>query len=250
MKKQQAAIFTAVCYRAAQRKRAKELAKAAAAALAPGAEDALPPRTHINGFDHPPIAAVLDTAPGLLQPVQWGLVPPWARHEAEARTLAARTLNARNDTVFEKPSFRDSITARRAVVWLDGFFEWQHRPGGLKVPYYFQRPGGQAFAVGAIWSPWAGQPTVSLLTVPGNALVNRIHNAKERMPLLLPDALWPLWLRPGLARDTIEALMQPCPDDFLEAWPLNPKWFAANTNPNQPEALAPWQVPDEAPTLF
>jgi putative SOS response-associated peptidase YedK len=238
-----------MCYRVCQRFVAPALADAADLEPAAGALQALPPRQHLNGFDHPLLPTVLDAQPRLLQAARWGLVPPWAS-SGQAAQLAARTLNARNDTVFHKPSFRESILQRRAVVWADGFYEWQHSPGGLKVPYFFQRPGALPFALGAVWSPWQGEATLSLLTVPGNALVNRIHNARERMPLVLPASLWPLWLHPGHSPQALAHLMQPCPDDYLEAWPLNPKHFAATGNPAAPEALAPWQPPGPQPSLF
>jgi len=124
------------------------------------------------------------TAQGHLQPMGWGIVPPWAK--ATSKTL----INARCESVREKPSFKSSFTQRRCLVPADGFYEWS-RVG--KRPHFFTLEQAAPFAIGAFWEPAGGLSRCCLLTTSANSLLEPIH---DRMPVIVRREDWLEWLAP------------------------------------------------------
>jgi putative SOS response-associated peptidase YedK len=127
--------------------------------------------------------------------MQWGLVPPWAKDPA----VGSRMINARAETVVEKPSFRNALAHRRALIFADGFYEWRTGPRG-REPVYFTLASGEPFVFAGLWEQWWGAPehareqpleTAAVITVPPNALVARVH---DRMPAILTGAACERWL--------------------------------------------------------
>lgn len=123
--------------------------------------------------------------------LQWGLVPGWARDPA----ISARLTNARSETLFEKPAFRDAIRYRRCLVPASGFYEWD-RSRSPRQPWYFHPVGVDFMAIAGIWEYWlhpSGSEilSVALITRPADAVVGEIH---DRMPLVLPANTWQAWL--------------------------------------------------------
>jgi putative SOS response-associated peptidase YedK len=124
---------------------------------------------------------------------RWGLVPPWAKLLNDGPPL----INARAETVTEKPTFRSAFKRRRCLVPADGFYEWKAE-GSKKLPHYFTLAEGQLFAFAGIWERWDGGEagiveSVATLTTEPNELVRPVHN---RMPVILPAEVVPLWLDP------------------------------------------------------
>ena len=151
-----------------------------------------------------------DGARRRLDELRWGLVPAWAREPS----IGSRLINARAETVGEKPAFRSAFRARRCLVVADGFYEWARGAGG-KQPWYFRRRDGSPFAFAGLWERWLspqGEPLEScaLVTTTPNALVARVH---DRMPVILAPRSHAAWLDsanrsgPGL-----EALLRPLPE--------------------------------------
>lgn len=147
---------------------------------------------------------------------EWGFVPPWAR--AGATGKATPMINARAETVAEKPAFRSAFASRRAVVPVTGFYEWQ-RTGGRSIPSYFAGADGEPLLLAGILGrprPDApadsALPTVAILTTRANATVAPIH---DRMPVILPAERLRAWLDPGISEADLEALLAPAPDDRL-----------------------------------
>lgn len=125
--------------------------------------------------------------------LRWGLVPPWARAVNEGPPL----INARAETVRERPAFRTAFKRRRCLVPADGFFEWQ-ADGAKKVPHYFSLKDGSLFAFAGLWDRWDGGEagvveSVATLTVEANDLVRPVHG---RMPVILTPEAAALWLDP------------------------------------------------------
>ena len=148
--------------------------------------------------------------------LRWGLVPSWSKGE---RTPL---INARSETVAEKPSFRDAFARRRAVVFADGFYEW--RQGGNRQPYCIRLTDNAPFAFAAIWEPLAeageGEPErgCALMTTEANAKMAAVHH---RMPVILtPEQVGP-WLDPATPRDDLQALLQPLPDAAVTLTPVS-----------------------------
>ncbi len=148
------------------------------------------PVHHVNGFSYPLMPVVTAAPEPEIRLFRWGLIPFWVRDKEQSRLLRSLTLNARSESVFEKPSFRKPILSGRCLVPSDGFFEWQ-TVGTKKVPWFITLPGNEIFSFGGIWDVWklpGKDPlfTYSILTTDANPLMAEIHNSKKRMPLILP----------------------------------------------------------------
>jgi len=148
---------------------------------------------------------------------RWGLVPFWAADTS----IGNRMINARGETVREKPAFRASFARRRCLVVVDGFYEWQTAPGG-KVPYRIRRADQEPFTLAGIWDRWtrAGEPIEScaIITTAANRLMEPIH---DRMPSVIGPADRDAWLDPATPLDAVAALIRPHPGDELEAYEVS-----------------------------
>ena len=165
------------------------------------------------------IRRAADDAPRSAAFFHWGLVPHWMKTPPKD----ARMINARSETVAEKPAFRDSFRAKRCLVPADGFFEWRKEADG-KQPYLIRSTRGGPLAIAGLWASWRreGSPKLescTLLTTTPNELMQPIH---DRMPVFLPPEAWDLWLDPSVSdRGRLEALLHPAPEDWLEAYPVS-----------------------------
>ena len=151
--------------------------------------------------------------------MKWGLVPPWAKDPA----IGSQMINARAETVAEKPSFRHAIRYRRGIVPAGGFFEWR-REGKSKTPLYIHRKDGRPLGLAGIWEEWKAPggsllDTFSLLTTTANKLVAQFH---DRMPVILSLEDYPTWLNKHVTDpDQLKPLYQPFPAELLEAYPVS-----------------------------
>lgn len=151
-----------------------------------------------NAFEFPQIPVITNHKPDTIQFFNWGLIPHWAK-DSEIRK---NTLNARIETLSEKPSFRSSIT-KRCLIPADGYYEWQwlDAKGKLKQKYNIILPNGELFAFAGLWSEWvdttSGEVVYSctILTTEANELMSKIHNSKKRMPVILNPNLEQQWLQ-------------------------------------------------------
>jgi len=159
--------------------------------------------------------------------LRWGLVPHWA----DDPSIGNRMINARAESVAEKPAFRTAFARRRCLIPADGFYEWQQHgvpKGGKKQPFRIRRKDGQPFAFAGLWESWKGpkggppldQPleTATIITTEANGVLKPLH---ERMPVILDPADYDLWLDPEAPKEAAESLLRPCPDDWLEAYPVS-----------------------------
>lgn len=166
--------------------------------------------------------------------LRWGLVPSWAKDD----TMGSRLINARAETVAEKPSFRAAFKARRCLVPCDGFFEWATTPEG-KQPYYIRLKGEVPMALGGLWEHWRAPTgealeTFTILTTAANARIAALH---ERMPVILPPEAWGLWLNPARTPAQVQPLMQTYPADAFALDAVSKR--VGNTRNDDPELLTP-----------
>ena len=180
---------------------------------------------HASGYQHPKLA-VFESEGGKIQIDQqtWGLIPHWVKDEQSAKEIWNRTLNARGETIFEKPSFRDASKSNRVIIPLDGFFEHHHKHGKA-FPYFIQSTNKERLLVGGISSDWLNKVTgeimrtFSIVTTKGNELMSEIHNnpklKEPRMPLILNEKGIEQWLN-GNQEDATE-LIRPNAEVELEA---------------------------------
>ena len=146
--------------------------------------------------------------------LRWGLVPFWAKDVS----IGARMINARCESLAEKPAFRDAFRKRRCLVLADGFYEWTSE-GGKKLPWRIGRTDGKPFAFAGLYERWhAEQPdkleTFTIVTTEANRRLKAIH---DRMPVVLSAEAASAWLDPASAAPDLHDLLRPCPDDWLTA---------------------------------
>jgi putative SOS response-associated peptidase YedK len=165
------------------------------------------------------VLAVVSSRDGLKGGMlRWGLIPSWAKDA----TGGARMINARAESLAEKPSFRDLIGRRPCLVIADGFYEWK-RNGKQKTPMRIRLRSGRPFAMAGLWDRWIppeGGPPVhscTILTTTPNDLMRPIH---DRMPVILAETAREQWLRIGAVPD-LESLLVPYAGDDLEAFPVS-----------------------------
>jgi putative SOS response-associated peptidase YedK len=152
--------------------------------------------------------------------LHWGLVPKWAKEKA----IGNRMINARAETLAEKPSFRDAFRRRRCLVVADGWYEWQVAPGG-KQPWFIRMKDARPFAFAGLWERWKDPANASLLesctivTTDASASIRKIH---DRMPCVLPEAQWDRWLDTAYAdTEQLTQLLAPYDPKGLAFWPVS-----------------------------
>jgi len=152
--------------------------------------------------------------------VRWGLVPSWVKDAS----IGNRMINARAETVADKPSFRSAFRRRRCLVPADGYFEWQPTGSG-KQPYYIRQADDRPFAMAGLWDRWlnpaTGEPlsTCTIITTQANELTQPIH---DRMPVILNAADYDLWLDPQMQDPArVGALLRPFAGSTLRADPVD-----------------------------
>jgi len=151
-------------------------------------------------------------------PMRWGLIPSWAQDEK----IGNRMINARCETVREKPAFRAAFKRRRCLVLADGFYEWK-KTGKAKQPYHFHLRDNQLFAFAGLWERWTkgGEPIESctIITTTANELVSDVH---DRMPVILSPQAAHQWLNPDSDESTLpETLLLPYPAPQMDAEPVS-----------------------------
>jgi len=149
--------------------------------------------------------------------LRWGLIPSWAKD----MKMGARLINARAETVHEKPSFRRAFRQRRCLIAADGFYEWQKQPRGPKQPYFITVAGNRPFAFAGLWETWSPPrgPVIqscTIITTEANDDLRPIHN---RMPVILTPDVFDRWLDPSLSPDDARALLRPFDGD-MSAYPV------------------------------
>lgn len=201
------------------------------------------------------VTVVLNTVEGerVIDRLRWGLVPRWAKDKA----IGDRLINARSETVKEKPSFKSAYASRRCIIPVDGFYEWRAIDGQrTKQPVFIHANTGQPIAVAGIWESWrdpadgndaiAPLRTCAILTTEANAMIEPIHN---RMPVILDEQDWDAWLDASTAMDELDALLAPAPDDVV-AW-HEVSTAVNNTRNNDSSLMLPLEASeDSSETLF
>jgi putative SOS response-associated peptidase YedK len=142
--------------------------------------------------------------------LQWGLIPSWSK---EAKGI----INARVETIDDKPSFSDSFKSRRCLIFADGFYEWE-RHGKISQPYYFHMKDGAHFAFAGIWDRWRQNgrtvDSCAIITTTANELLATIHH---RMPVILDTGSYDLWLSDDSRSTELKDLLTPYPADAMSS---------------------------------
>ena len=179
----------------------------------------------------------------------WGLIPSWIRNEADASEIRKKTLNAVGETIFDRPSFRENIKSNRCLFPVSGFYEWREF-NGLKYPYFIQPNNDITFTLGAVYDCWIDKVTgeitntFSIVTTVANTLMEKIHNKKKRMPLIVSNEDSYKWLDSSINRQRVEALIKPYPDELMEAYTISTLANDVRKNRNVPEIMNPVLYPE------
>ncbi|MFW6050883.1 MAG: SOS response-associated peptidase [Myxococcota bacterium] len=166
-----------------------------------------------------PAAVVTNRAPRRVRLHRFGLVPHWAKDPS----VGNRMINARRESLADKPAFRDAYAHRRCLVLADGFYEWR-RQEGRKQPYFIHFPEKRPFGFAGLWALWRapdGQtiPSCAIVTAPARGRLKELH---DRMPVIVPRDLRAEWLDPEPRSDAeLQPLLDATPVDALEARPVS-----------------------------
>ena len=178
------------------------------------------------------VVIIRNTSPGEITLARWGLLPHWARDE----TLGYKMINARAETVAERPSFRQLIRSQRCLIPADGFYEWQ-KAGKQKQPFRVTLKDEGMFAMAGLWDVWRNGEreitTCSIITTAANTLMLGIH---ERMPVILPPEDEKLWLE-NRSLEEVLALLKPFEALPLAAYPIST--LVNSAAHNDPDIIRP-----------
>jgi putative SOS response-associated peptidase YedK len=168
----------------------------------------------------PAVRAERDTGARVVRMLRWGLHPYWSK---SAPSAEARMINARSESLAERPAFRDLVRRRRCLLPADGFFEWR-KAGRRKQPYLVRMRDGAPFAFAGLWDRWRGAggevvESCTILTTEPNALVAGIH---DRMPVILPRGAFDPWLDPSAGdAEGLLPLLRPYPAEEMTLFPVS-----------------------------
>jgi len=186
-----------------------------------------------------PVSAILNQAPRELQFVRWGLIPSWAKDP----TIGYRMINARAETIAEKPAFRRPLQRQRCLIPADGFYEWQ-RLDTRKIPHWITLTSGEVFAFAGLWDTWTDPKTntamtsCTIITTAPNRLLASIH---DRMPVILPRESEATWLSDGLSPEQACALLKPYSATQMKASPVSTLVNSpSNDTPDVLKAVTPF----------
>ena len=166
------------------------------------------------------VLAIATSSASLLQArlLHWGLVPSWASD----RAIGAKLINARAETVAEKPSFRAAFKQRRCLILADGFYEWQRTDRKTKQPYYFQLAERQPFAFAGLWERWQGDETpletCTILTTQANELLQPVH---DRMPVIISPEHYSQWLDSTTTAEALQQLLHPYDASAMQGYTVS-----------------------------
>jgi putative SOS response-associated peptidase YedK len=167
--------------------------------------------------------------------LKWGLVPSWAKDPS----IGNKLINARGETVAEKPAFRKAFKQQRCLVLADGFYEWK-QDGKTKQPYYVRFKDQRLFAFAGLWERWKENEadpleTCTIITTAPNAVMESIHH---RMPVILASKDYADWLDPSLqAVERVNALLRPYPPEEMETYPVSQ--LVNSPRNDRPECVVP-----------
>lgn len=206
--------------------------------------DDLPQSWNVAPTD--PVYAAAESKDGVRQlgTFKWGLVPSWSKDPKGG----ARMINARSETLLDKPAFRKAFEARRCLIPADGFYEWLRRDDRPKQPVFVRRRDGAPMVFAGLWEVWRDpeEPespwlrTCTVITTEANALVAPVH---DRMPVILQPDAFDAWTdRDNKDAAALHRLLAPIDPDVLELWPVSDRVNSVRNN--GPELIEPGTVDD------
>jgi putative SOS response-associated peptidase YedK len=201
---------------------------------------------HLSGFEFKKVPVLTCEDNTRIQAFNWGLIPSWSKDLDYAKQSRMNCLNAKAETIFEKPSFRTAIMQRRCLFHVNGFYEWRE-VNKKKYPYFIKLKNQQTFALGGIYERWLDKSTgeifdtTAIVTTEANPLMAKIHNVKLRMPLIFDKETMGQWITPNMSQEQIINLMKPFDETKMEAYTISKLITSRTDNPNQAKVKEPFE---------
>lgn len=180
------------------------------------ADEPMKPRYNIAPGQMVPVIA--NDEPSRISYAKWGLIPTWSKDP----NFGFKTINAKVETVAEKPSYKNAVKKHRCLVPADGFYEWKKTQDG-KEPFRFELKNKELFAMAGIFEYWTDENgkkirTFSIITMSANKIVSEVHH---RMPVILTKEQERLWISEGAPIKLIEMITEPFADDMMQSYPIS-----------------------------
>jgi len=207
-----------------------------------------------RAFSNPLIPVIPGDAPEETKLMQWGLIPHWAKDPQKASEIRKGTYNARAESLHEKASFREPLIKGRCLILAHGFFEWQHTKGA-KIPWYIKLRNDAPFAFAGLYDSWRDPDkgeiiqSCSIITTSANPLMEKIHNTKKRMPVILTPGNEKDWISGDISLPKARQLLLPLDESQLHACTVSSKLSARTSDPGDPAIIKPIDY-QEPGTLF
>lgn len=235
-----------MCYHKSQKFDVDYLADYYSASYSDVMKEVYEPNFHENGFDFKATPVLTTGRPSELQLLNWGMIPFWVKDLPSALKLRVSTLNCISEEMYDKPSFRDAAKdGKRCLIPCSGFYEWRwldpEDKKSKKFPYFIQLVPQPLFSIGGLYAKWTDRAsgdayyTYTVLTTRANALMGKIHNSKQRMPVIIPREYEKDWLNPELTKDDVLALCQPVADAQMQAYTISKRITSKTEETNVPE---------------
>lgn len=203
------------------------------------------PGYYFNAFDLPELPVIRSEEPDSIGMVKWGLIPFWVKDSAAAEEIRRKTFNARAETLLEKPSFRGSVKSKRCLVLCRGFYEWQQRNGD-KIPHYIYLRGEPPIALAGLYEDWTDRETgevlktCTIITTAANPMMEKIHNTKKRMPVILAGDSEKSWIDPNLGAEKALASLRPVKENRMAYHTISKLISKRGVEKNVPELVKPF----------
>jgi putative SOS response-associated peptidase YedK len=198
-------------------------------------EPVWPPRYNITPSQ--PVAVIRqESGARVWSALLWGLIPSWSKDAG----MGARMINARAETVAQKPSFRGAFRHRRCLIPADGFYEWKKAGGKTKQPFYIGLHDERPFAFAGLWEHWEAPDgsaieSCTIITTEANDLLHDVH---DRMPVILSDEDYDRWIEPQTSNgDELQQLLRPYPSELMACRPIST--LVNNPKNDAPECIEP-----------
>jgi putative SOS response-associated peptidase YedK len=211
------------------------------------------PGYYFNAFEIPDLPVIRSEDPGSINMLKWGLIPFWVKDAGAAEEIRRKTFNARMETILEKPSFRQPARTKRCLVLCRGFYEWQQRENE-KIPHYIYLQGEPPIAMAGLYEDWTDRDTgeiirtCTIITTAANSLIERIHNTKKRMPVILPQESESPWIDPDLPAEKAFRYLKPVGPEHMSAHTISKLISKRGVDKNVAELVKPFSYEND--TLF
>lgn len=199
-----------------------------------------------SAFTKPKLPVILLKDEKKAELKNWGLVPYWIKSRETAEDISKNTLNARIETISQKPSFRQAIKKRRCIIPAEGFFEWRDF-NKKKYPYFIYPSNYETFSLAGIYEDWEDKntgeilSTFSIVTTKAEGIMEKIHNTKKRMPLVLSPDREDLWLKQSEINNISDFILN---KNKIEAHTIDKNKVTKSEEFNNPDIINPKEYPN------